>query len=319
MQNFFALNILTFAAIDIGSNAMRLLLMNVIENGKAPSFRKTTLIRVPIRLGEEAFSQKKISRKKIKQLLLALKSFRFLMDATGIVSYRACATSAMREARNRTAVVKRIKKETGINIEVIDGKEEADIIYSTHIEEMLDHRNSYLYVDVGGGSTELTLFAKNKLVASRSFNVGAVRQLKGIVKKEDVKEMKKWVKKYAARHQPLFLIGSGGNINKIFKLSGAKSKRNASLSIEQVTQVYKLVKSYSIEDRIKFLDMNPDRADVIIPASDIFLDIMQWSGSRRIYVPKIGLADGIVRQLYKAYREKNAAANQIRNEKKRNS
>jgi exopolyphosphatase/guanosine-5'-triphosphate,3'-diphosphate pyrophosphatase len=158
------LKILTFAAIDIGSNAMRLLLMNVIENGKAPVFRKTTLIRVPVRLGDEAFSDKKLSAKKIQTLTLAIKSFKYLIDATGIISYRACATSAMREATNSAAVVAKIKKETGIKIEVIDGKEEADIIYSTHVEEMLDHKNSYLYVDVGGGSTELTLFAKNKLV-----------------------------------------------------------------------------------------------------------------------------------------------------------
>ncbi len=298
------MKILTFAAIDIGSNAMRLLLMNVIENGKAPAFRKTTLIRVPVRLGDEAFTQKKLSAAKIQKLMLAIKSFKYLMDATGIVSYRACATSAMREAKNSAEVVKKIAKETGIKIEVIDGKEEAGIIYSTHVEEMLDHKNSYLYVDVGGGSTELTLFDKNELVDSRSFNVGAVRQLQGIVKKEDEKEMKKWVKKTTARHKPLYLIGSGGNINKIFKLSGAKPKKNAALTIGQVSRVYKLVKSLSIEERIKNLDMNPDRADVIIPASEIFLNIMEWCGSNRIYVPKIGLADGIVRQLYKEYKEK---------------
>ncbi len=298
------MKILTFAAIDIGSNAMRLLLMNVIENGKNPVFRKTTLIRVPVRLGDEAFSDKKLSAKKIQTLTLAIKSFKYLMDATGIVSYRACATSAMREATNSTAVVAKIKKETGIKIEVIEGKEEADIIYSTHVEEMLDHKNSYLYVDVGGGSTELTLFAKNKLVDSRSFNLGAVRYLKGIVKKEDEKELKKWVKKTTAKHKPLYLIGSGGNINKIFKLSGAKANKNASLTIGQVTQVYKLIKSYSLEERIKNLDMNPDRADVIIPASEIFIDIMKGCGSSKIYVPKIGLADGIVRQLYREYKEK---------------
>ena len=298
------MKILTFAAIDIGSNAMRLLLMNVIENGKTPVFRKTTLIRVPVRLGDEAFSEKNFSAKKINTLLLAIKSFKYLMDATGIISYRACATSAMREAINSAAVVAKIKKETGIKIEVIDGKEEADIIYSTHVEEMLDHKNSYLYVDVGGGSTELTLFAKNKLVDSRSFNLGAVRYLKGIVNKEDEKELKKWVKKTTARHKPLYLIGSGGNINKIFKLSGTKATKNASLTIGQVTQVYKLIKSYSLEERVKNLDMNPDRADVIIPASEIFLDIMKGCGSSKIYVPKIGLADGIVRQLYREYKEK---------------
>lgn len=297
------MNILTFAAIDIGSNAMRLLLMNVIENGKAPVFRKTTLVRIPIRLGEEAFSDKKFSAKKVERLILALKSYKYLMDATGIISYRACATSAMREAKNSADVVKKIKKETGLNVEVIQGKEEADIIYSTHVEDMLDHRNSYLYVDVGGGSTELTLFAKNKMVDSQSFNVGAVRQLEGTVKKDDEKEMKKWVKKTTEKYKPLYLIGSGGNINKIFKLTGGKAKKNASLSIEQVQQTYRLVKSYSLEDRVKLLDMNPDRADVIIPASEVFLNIMQWSGSRRIYVPKIGLADGIVRKLYKDYRE----------------
>jgi exopolyphosphatase / guanosine-5'-triphosphate,3'-diphosphate pyrophosphatase len=228
------LKILTFAAIDIGSNAMRLLLTNVVENGKTPVFRKTTLIRVPVRLGDEAFSEKRLSDKKVNTLLLAIKSFKYLMDATGIESYRACATSAMREAVNSAEIVKMIAKESGIKIEVIGGKEEADIIYSTHVEEMLDHKNSYLYVDVGGGSTELTLFAKNKLVDSRSFNLGAVRYLKGIVNKEDEKDLKKWVKKTTAKHKPLHVIGSGGNINKIFKISGIKTKKNASITIDQV-------------------------------------------------------------------------------------
>lgn len=298
------MKILTFAAIDIGSNAIRLLIMNVVENGKAPVYRKTNMIRVPVRLGDEAFSDKKLSPAKIERLMLAMKSFRYLMDATGITSYRACATSAMREATNSAEVVKQIAIESGIKIEVIEGKEEADIIYSTHVEEMLDHKSSYLYVDVGGGSTELTLFAKNKLVDSRSFNLGTVRYLKGIVNKEDEKEMKKWVKKTTAKHKPLHVIGSGGNINKIFKLSGEKAKKNASVSIEQVTQVYKLVKSYSVEERIKNLDMDPDRADVILPAAQIFLDIMKVCGSRRIYVPRIGLADGIIRQLYREYKVK---------------
>ena len=293
------------AAIDIGSNAARLLITDVISGPQGvPEFIKTALVRVPLRLGFDVFDKGEISAIKMEKILKTIKSYKLLLDVYEVRHLKACATSAMRDASNAPEIIKKVKAETGIEIQIISGDSEASLIYENHVAESMTRDESYLYVDVGGGSTELTLFAKNKLVDSRSFNLGAVRYLKGIVKKEDEKELKKWVKKTTAKHKPLYLIGSGGNINKIFKLSGTKASKNASLTIGQVTQVYKLIKSYSLEERVKNLDMNPDRADVIIPASEIFIDIMKGCGSSKIYVPKIGLADGIIRQLYREYKEK---------------
>ena len=291
-----------FAAIDIGSNAVRLLLCNVIENGTKADFKKTELIRVPIRLGEDSFIKGRISTRKEEKLVTAMKAFRHLIDVYDSVDYRACATSAMRDADNRWDIINRIRKEAGLKVEIIDGKTEADIIYSNHIEEHLDKNNSYLYIDVGGGSTEITLFSKGKTIASQSFNIGTIRLLHEQVEKEYWNYFKKWVKEVTAGYGPLMAIGSGGNINKVFKM--LRRKENKPLHVSKLRSVYEMLTSYTYEERIKVLGLNPDRADVIVPATRIFLSVMKNSGAERIIVPQIGLSDGIVHQLYEKHKLK---------------
>lgn len=298
-----------FAAIDIGSNAMRLLIMNVFEGKNGPVFKKASLVRVPVRLGHEVFTSGEIPEEKVETLITAIKSYKLLMEAFDVIKLRACATSAMREAANGKNIVKRIKEATGIKIKIISGKEEADIIYANHIEHLLDHENSYLYVDVGGGSTEITLFSKNELVASKSFQIGTVRQLENVVDVEAWQSMKKWVKETTQKHQPVYLIGSGGNINRLIKMSrSTKKKGTPSISKGQISAIYKSITSVELEDRISEFDMNPDRADVIIPATELFLSILKWAKSEKVYVPQIGLADGIVRELYQEYKQKQLSA-----------
>ncbi|MBL7884682.1 MAG: rod shape-determining protein, partial [Bacteroidia bacterium] len=214
-----------FAAIDIGSNAVRLLFCNVYEEKGKTLFKKAELIRIPIRLGEDSFLHKKISEEKIGKLVTAMKAFKHLIDVYDAIDYRACATSAMRDAENRDEIVERVKKEAGIKIEVIDGKTEADIIFSNHIEEHLDKNNNYLYIDIGGGSTEITLFSKNKAVVSQSFNIGTIRMLHDQIDKEYWSYFKNWVVEITKGYKPLIAIGSGGNINKLFKISGRKPNK----------------------------------------------------------------------------------------------
>lgn len=293
------MKLLKFAAIDIGSNAVRLLFTNVIEDGKKTTFRKSSLIRMPVRLGEDSFNSGIISEKRIKKLTQTMLAFKYLMEVEDVVAYRACATSAMREASNRKEVVNHIKKETGIRIEIIEGKEEAEIIYSNQIVEMIDDSNPYLYVDVGGGSTEISLFANKERCATQSFNIGTIRILNNKVGKKDYKQMKNWIKDLKLGGKEVKLIGSGGNINKIYKTSG--KKEGQTLQYSELNEIYKFLNFYTIDERIKVLGMNPDRADVIIPASEIFLNIMKWSEAKQIIVPTIGVSDGIVRQLYKEY------------------
>jgi len=293
------LKLLKFAAIDIGSNAVRLLFTNVIEDEKKTTFRKSSLIRMPIRLGEDSFNSGIIPEKKIAKLVQTMLAFKYLMEVQDVVAFRACATSAMREASNGAEVVKRIKMESGIEVEIIEGKEEAEIIYSNQIVEMINDSNPYLYVDVGGGSTEISLFANKKRIATQSFDVGTIRILDNKVGKKDFAMMKEWIKDLNFNDKEVKLIGSGGNINKIFKISGIKE--NQPLQYKDLEEIYKFISFYNIEERIKVLGMNPDRADVIIPASEIFLKIMKWSGATQVIVPTIGVSDGIVRQLYKEY------------------
>ncbi len=296
------MKLLKFAAIDIGSNAVRLLLTNVIEDEKKTSFRKSSLIRMPVRLGEDSFNTGVITERRIEKLSKTMLAFKYLMEVEDVVAYRACATSAMREASNGKEVVKRIKKETGIEIEIIDGKEEAEIIYSNQIVEMIDDLNPYLYVDVGGGSTEISLFLEKKRVATQSFDIGTIRILNDKVGKKDYKKMKDWIKDLEFNGKEVKLIGSGGNINKIYKTSA--KKEGEPLLYGELVEINKFLNFYTIEERIKVLGMNPDRADVIIPASEIFLKIMKWSDATQIIVPTIGVSDGIVRQLYKDYSSK---------------
>lgn len=292
-----------FAAIDIGSNAVRLLFCNVYDDNGSATFKKAELIRVPIRLGEDSFLERKISTKKIDKLVTAMKAFKHLIDVYDAVDYRACATSAMRDAENGQEVVDRIKKEAGIKIEVIDGKTEADIIYANHIEEHLDKNNNYLYIDIGGGSTEITLFSKNKAVVSQSFNIGTIRMLHNQIDKEYWAYFKNWVEETTKGYKPLMAIGSGGNINKLFKMSGRKP--NKAIPTAKLKNLYELLESYTYDERVKILGLNPDRADVIIPASKILLTVLKKADIEKLIVPQIGLADGIVHQLY----EKNKIGN----------
>lgn len=287
-----------YAAIDIGSNGVRLLISNVvIPLNKEPLFRKSSLVRVPIRLGADTFLDGKISDENIDRMVKAMDSYKRIMDIHKVENYKACATSALREATNGPEIVKEIYKKTGIKIDIIDGKTEAQIISQTDIKELIEDNKSYLYVDVGGGSTEFTLFSKGELITSKSFKIGTVRLLETPDEaKADWKAAKKWVIEQTHSIKNLTLIGSGGNINKIFKLSGKAQMKP--LSFDYLMEQYKNLSLMTYEERIIELSLNPDRADVIIPALKIYTAAMEWSNASKIYVPKIGLADGIVKMVY---------------------
>lgn len=286
-----------YAAIDIGSNAIRLLIANVIvTKDNEPQYKKVSLVRVPIRLGKDVFTEGKISKANQRRMVDAMKAYKLLMDVHQTEHYKACATSAMRESSNGDKVVALIKKETGIEIDVINGETEAKIISSTDLSDLIDGNKSYLYVDVGGGSTEFTFFSNGKVIASKSYKMGTVRLLGKKDTKETWKDMEKWIKKYSQKVGSMELIGSGGNINTIFKRSG--NKLGKPLSYIYLNAHYKFLKSMTYEERISELSLNPDRSDVIIPATKIYLSAMKWSGARKVHVPKIGLADGIIKSLY---------------------
>lgn len=291
------LKIKKYAAIDIGSNAMRLLITNIVEqDGKESQFNKSSLVRVPIRLGQDSFTVGEISLDNIDRMVDAMTAFRLLMKVHKVEKYLAFATSAMREAYNGKEVVETIKEKAGINIEIIDGKKEAVIIASTDLHHLLKSDKTYLYVDVGGGSTEFSLFSNGKIVISKSFKAGTVRLLNEMVREVLWQEMEKWIKTNTQDYDEVILIGSGGNINKLFKMSG--KIQDKPLSFIFLNSQHSLLTSMTYEQRISELGLNPDRADVIIPAIQIYLNAMKWSGARNIYVPKIGLADGIVKAMY---------------------
>ena len=286
-----------YAAIDIGSNAMRLLVVNIVEQeGRETQFNKSSLVRVPIRLGQDAFTVGEISSENIDRMSDAMTAFNLLMKVHKVEDYRAYATSAMREAYNGKEVVDLIQEKANIKIEIIDGKKEAAIIASTELSHLLKEDETYLFVDVGGGSTEFTLFSNGKLFNSRSFKAGTVRLLNNMVCDIVWEEIEKWIKTNTADIEELSIIGSGGNINKLFKMSGKMQEKP--LSYIYVNSQYAFLNSLSYEQRISELGLNPDRADVIIPAVRIYLNAMKWSGARQIYVPKIGLSDGIVKAMY---------------------
>jgi len=285
-----------FAAIDIGSNAVRLLLTRVFENGKSPIFKKESLVRMPIRLGDDVFPNRVITTRKVEALSKTIKAFKNLIEAYNPLDFRACATSAMREAENREEIIRKIKEDSGIEIKIVDGKGEAEIICSNHNGRFFDVNKFYLYIDVGGGSTEMSLFANGEWIDSGSFNIGTVRSLQGLVTKKHWEEMKKWLKEKAVKYHPLYGIGSGGNINKIFRL--ARKKEGKPIKRKKMSEIYDYLQSFTYNERIKILGLRPDRADVIIPASQIYLSAMKWGGIKRIYVPQIGLSDGLVRMMY---------------------
>lgn len=286
-----------YAAIDIGSNAVRLLVANIVEEaGKETQFSKSSLVRVPIRLGQDVFTSGEISPENIARMTDAMKAYKLLMGVHKVERYMACATSAMREAGNSAEVVAHIKRESGIEIEIIDGKKEAAIIASTDLHYLLKNEETYLYVDVGGGSTEFSLFSNGKIQASRSFKIGTVRFINNMVSDEIWKDIEQWIRTETADYEHISLIGSGGNINKIFKMSGKLQEKP--LSYMYLNAEYSKLNALSYEQRISDLGLNADRADVIIPALQIYINAMKWSGARNIFVPKIGLSDGIIKAMY---------------------
>lgn len=290
-----------FAAIDVGSNAIRLLFAQVFERKDGPFFKKDSLFRVPIRLGEDAFVKRHISDEKADSLIKTMMAFKYLIEAYTPVDYMATATAAMREAQNSHEIVNAIESETGIDLQIIDGQREAEIIYSNHVAEELDRNANYLYIDVGGGSTELTLISKSVVVDSCSFNLGTVRLLEEQVPRTEWQRMKTWLKESTADYPSIKGIGTGGNINKILKMS--MKDDGEFLSYKNIKKVSDLVNSFSYEDRISKLNLRPDRADVIIPATKIFLKTLKWADISELYVPSIGLADGIIHVLYERQKQ----------------
>ncbi len=294
------------AAIDIGSNAARLLISEVIFNDDGTTqFQKLNLVRVPLRLGFDVFEQKEISPEKETMILNTMKAYRHLLNAYGVpLSHlRAAATSAMRDAVNSDAIINYVKEQTGISIEIITGDAEASLIYENHVAENMEKDHGYLYIDVGGGSTELTFFAEGKLLFKRSFNIGTIRILKQQVTEQHWDEMKDFIKKETKRHEGhMIAIGSGGNINKIFSIS--KRKEGKPLQLDLLKDYYKEFNSFSVTERVRIYHLREDRADVIVPALQIYINVMRWADIEEIYVPKIGLADGLIQHLYEELRKK---------------
>lgn len=285
------------AAIDIGTNACRLLISEVIPvEGGATKFNKLNLIRIPLRLGFDVFETGEISKEKKGMLFQSMKAYSHIMNAYGVTKHIAVATSAMRDAKNRKEIVQKVFLETGINIQIISGDFEASLIYESHIAETLDQETNYLYVDVGGGSTELTLISKGQLIFKQSFNIGTIRLLKSQVSEEDWDYMKQTLKDITKDFPKLTAIGTGGNINKIFSLS--KRKDGKPLDIDLLRAYYKEFSSCSLEERIHLYQFREDRADVIVPALLIYTQVMKWSAIQEILVPKIGLVDGLIQHLY---------------------
>ena len=285
------------AAIDIGSNAARLLIAEVTQDTEGnPRFNKLNLVRVPLRLGFDVFEKGEISKEKRGMVLQTMKAYGHLINAYGVKNVIACATSAMRDARNSSDLIRKVKLETGLEIEIISGDLEASIIYENHVAENMDTEHSYMYIDVGGGSTELTFFADGKLVFKKSFNIGTIRLLKDMVGDEQWNEVKDFIKAKTKDYKKIVAIGTGGNINKVFSLS--KKKDGRPLSLDMLKDYHKEIGSFSLEDRINIYKLREDRADVIVPALQIYINVMRWSDTDEIYVPKIGLADGLIQHLY---------------------
>ena len=286
-----------YAAIDIGSNAIRLLITTIVEeSGKPAQFKKTSLVRVPIRLGEDVFTNGFVSSFNIIRLRDTMKAFKLLMKTHGVKVYKACATSAMREATNTEEILNEIFASSNIDIEVIDGQLEAILIASTNLKEYIQPNKTYLFVDVGGGSTEFSIIHDELTVASKSFKIGTIRLLRGFVVRDTWLELEEWIKEYTLNYEKVQVIGSGGNINKIFKIS--RKALGKPLTYFHLSSYYHTLKSYTYDERISKLGLNHDRADVIVPALQIYLSSMKWSKAKHIYVPKIGLSDGIIKSMF---------------------
>ena len=288
------LKIKKYAAIDIGSNAMRLLIMNIIEEkDKETVFSKSSLIRVPVRLGQDVFTKGKISLDSKNRMIEAMQAFYLLMK---VERFMACATSAMREADNGQQVADQVLSASKIKINIIDGETEAMIIATTDLKSFINQTQNVMFVDVGGGSSEFTIFKEGKAIASKSFRNGTVRLLNDMVSKSVWNDIEQWIKQETKSIKDLVVVGSGGNINKAFKMSG--KSQDKPLSYSYLSQQLSKLSEMTYDERISLLGLNPDRADVIIPALRIYTQAMKWSGAKYIYVPKIGVSDGIVKTIY---------------------
>jgi exopolyphosphatase / guanosine-5'-triphosphate,3'-diphosphate pyrophosphatase len=291
------------AAIDIGSNAARLLISDVIIGPQGnPEFIKAALVRAPLRLGFEVFDKGEIPPNKVEKIIKSMKSYKLLLDVYEVKHVKACATSAMRDAINGAEIIRKVKAETGIEIKIISGQEEASLIYENHIAENMTKEESYLYIDVGGGSTELTFFTDGKLVFKESFNIGTIRLLKNQVSEATWDEMKEFIKQKTKGYHHVTAIGSGGNINKIFSLS--KRKEGKPLALDLLRDYFKEFSNLSVNQRMTLYHLREDRADVIVPALLIYINVMRWADTEEIYIPKIGLADGLIHTLYEEIRLK---------------
>ena len=286
-----------YAAIDIGSNAVRILVTNVVSYKKKTVFLKNALVRVPIRLGQDAFTNGNISDKNIKRMIKSMKAFRLLMEVHGVKDYLAFATSALRDAKNGSYLVEKVLKKSGIKIEIIDGKKEAKIISNTNVFDTINKEKTFLYVDIGGGSTEFSILINGKRNQSKSFKIGTVRLLNSKVEQVTLDEAETWVRRHTLMHERIYLLGTGGNINKLHKIANIND--NSPISYLTLNALYNQLDALTYEERIVDLGLNPDRSDVILLAAKLFIKILNWSGAKDIYVPKVGLSDGMIRELYK--------------------
>ena len=288
-----------FAAIDIGSNAIRILIANIIQTEHNVVFQKNSLIRSPVRLGEDSFTLGEISPKSLKRFVKTMKAFKLLMNIHGVSHYKAFATSALREANNSSYVIKTVKKKAGIKVEIIDGTKEAEIISNSKISEFINTQKTFLFVDVGGGSTEFTFINEGNHVVSKSFKIGTVRLINNLIDDRVWIGIENWIKKNSMKYEKITLMGSGGNINKLFKLSNIKEGKP--LSKIKLSQLFKQLEKLNYEERVLKFELNPDRADVIVPAARIYLKALEWSGGQKIYVPRFGLSDGMIKYMYKSF------------------
>lgn len=294
------MKVLKFAAIDIGSNAVRLLINNIIDDDEKPFFQKASLVRLPIRLGADVFENGKISDTNLQRLTDTMQAYRLLMQTHGVTDYRAFATSAMREAENGKKIVRHIKEKTGVKLQIIDGMLEAELLFATRVTKQLDASKSYLYVDVGGGSTEFTLFTDGKSKASQSFKIGTIRLLNNQVSDKKWNALKDWLSGIKPNKKELIIIGTGGNINKISKIINGKKQQY--ISDRQLKDLYKELVTLNIEQRMRRYSMRPDRADVIVPAARIFTTVTAVTNAKELFVPKVGLSDGMIRWMYRKYK-----------------
>jgi exopolyphosphatase / guanosine-5'-triphosphate,3'-diphosphate pyrophosphatase len=289
------------AAIDIGSNAARLIIKEVslTPGNPKPMLTKLNMLRIPLRLGMDVFAEAKIGPARQAMFLQAMQIFRQLIDLYQVDHFRACATSAMRDASNGAQISALIKAQTGIDIQIISGDEEANLVYDNHVEEDLDISKNYLYIDVGGGSTELSLFENNQLSYKKSFNIGSLRILNQLITEDDWQAMKQTIKQELKGVKNLVAIGSGGNINKVFSMS--KTPDNEALDRDYLNDKLKALAAMTVEERMRQYKIRQDRADVIVPALQIYTKVLKWADVDEIFVPKISIADGIIRQLYQQY------------------